>query len=58
MATIDLPAVDSNVTIVVTAMNEFGSGPGSAFAEDKISELHIYLIEHAYFKISVTYVCR
>ena len=37
MATIDLPAVDSDVNIFVTAMNVFGSGPASNIALNEIS---------------------
>ena len=43
MATIDLPAVDSDVNVTVTAMNVFGSGPDSSVSMDEISELHIYI---------------
>ena len=39
MATIDLPAVDSDVNVIVTAMNVFGSGPSSNNVLDEISEL-------------------
>ena len=49
MATIDLPAVDSDVNVVVTAMNVFGSGPASNIAADKICELYVRLgYVHAY----------
>ena len=41
MATIDLPAVDSDVSVTVTAMNVFGSGSISNVSMDKISELYI-----------------
>ena len=43
MATINLPAVDSDVNVIVTAMNVFGSGPVSNIAVDIISELHMKL---------------
>ena len=43
MATIDLPAVDSDVNGFVTAMNVFGSGPGSNIVLNEISEL-IYAV--------------
>ena len=39
MATINLPAVDSDVNVAVTAENVFGSGPFSNIVMDKISEL-------------------
>ena len=39
MATIDLPAVDGDVNVIVTVMNVFGSGPASNVAMDEISEL-------------------
>ena len=42
MATIDLPAVDSDVNVVVTALNAFGSGPNSNIVMDEISELLSY----------------
>ena len=52
MATIDLPAVDSDVYVSVTAENVFGSGPFSDNAMDKISELAINVLcmyyEHTY----------
>ena len=47
MATIYLPAVDSDVNVIVTAINVFGSGPASNISMDEISELHIYAsIQH------------
>ena len=39
MATINLPAVDSDVNVFVTAMNAFGSGPASNIVLNEISEL-------------------
>ena len=41
-ATINLPAVDSDVNVFVTAMNVFGAGGNSDISTDKISELHSY----------------
>ena len=41
-ATIDLPAVDSDVNVFVTAINVFGTGGNSDISTDKISELHSY----------------
>ena len=38
-ATIDLPAVDSDVNVFVTAMNVFGTGGDSDILMDEISEL-------------------
>ena len=43
MTTIDLPAVDSDVNVFVTAMNVFGSGPASNIVLNEISELAIYI---------------
>ena len=42
MATIDLPAVDSDVNFFVTATNVFGTGDGDDVV-DKISELSMYV---------------
>ena len=39
-ATIDLPAVDSDVNVFVTAMNVFGTGGDSDILMGEISELH------------------
>ena len=39
-ATIDLPAVDSDVNVFVTVMNVFGTGGDSDILMDEISELH------------------
>ena len=39
MATIDLPAVDSDVNVFVTVMNLFGTGENSEIVMDDISEL-------------------
>ena len=41
-ATIDLPAVDSDVNVFVTAMNVFGTGGDSDISIHEISELHSY----------------
>ena len=72
MTTIDLPAVDSDVNVFVTAMNVFGSGPSSNIVLDEISELHTaciylcmyvrtYILEvcmyvHTYLKYVCTYI--
>ena len=45
-ATIDLPAVDSDVNVYVTATNVFGTGGDSALLMDEISELPIIYIIH------------
>ena len=42
-ATIDLPAVDSDVNVYVTAMNVFGTGGDSGILMDEISESHTYI---------------
>ena len=42
-ATIDLPAVDSDVNVFVTAMNVFGTGNNTVLMDD-ISELHDYIV--------------
>ena len=49
MATIDLPAVDSDVNVAVTPMNVFGSGPVSDIAMDEISEscMHYTCLYHS-----------
>ena len=39
-ATIDLPAVDSDINVFVTATNVFGTGNNSDVLMDDISELH------------------
>ena len=39
-ATIDLPAVDSDVNVFVTAMNVFGTGDSRNVSVDEISESH------------------
>ena len=59
MATIDdLPALDSDVNVVVTAINVFGSGPASNVAVDEICELgylHTYI--RTYYKnVNIVYV--
>ena len=41
-ATIDLPAVDSDINFFVNAINVFGTGDGDD-AVDKISELSMYV---------------
>ena len=48
MAALDLPAVDSDVNVIVTTMNVFGSGPASNISVDEISELHIRTCIHTY----------
>ena len=48
MATINLPAVDSDVSIFINAVNLFGPGPGSSLARDKISKLHVL---HVYIRM-------
>ena len=59
-ATIDLPAVDSDVNVAVTAVNVFGSGPSSNIAMDKISELAINVLcmyyEHTYCTYVYAYI--
>ena len=40
---IDLPAVDSDVNVFVTAMNVFGTGNNNTVLMDKISELHTFI---------------
>ena len=45
-ATIDLPAVDSDVNVYVTATNVLGTGGDSALLMDEISELPIIYIIH------------
>ena len=55
MATIDLPAVDSDVNFFVTAMNVFGTGGNSEILMDDISELTTYV--HMYVVNLSTYVC-
>ena len=44
MATIDLPAVDSDVNVAVTALNAFGSGSNSNIAMGEISESAINVL--------------
>ena len=41
-ATIDLPAVDSDVNVFVTAMNVFGTGDNSTNLMDDINELSTF----------------
>ena len=42
-ATIDLPAVDSDINVFVTATNVFGTGGNGEVSIDYISELHNYV---------------
>ena len=42
-ATIDLPAVDSDINVFVTAMNVFGTGGNGEVSMDDISELRNYI---------------
>ena len=42
MTTFDLPAVDSDVNVFVTAMNVFGTGEDSDILVNEISELTMY----------------
>ena len=51
MATIDLPAVDSDVNGFVIAMNVFGSGPGSNIVLNEISELIYTVFVYTYVRI-------
>ena len=53
-ATIDLPAVASDVCVLVTAMSVFGKGPVSNVATDKISELYVHL--HIYIIYIYIYI--
>ena len=53
MATIYLPAVDSDVNVFVTAANVFGTGGNSEILMDDISELTTYIYASTY----CTYVC-
>ena len=55
MVTIDLPAVDSDVSVTVTTMNVFGSGPTSNVAMDEISKL-MYACVHTCI-YTCMYVC-
>ena len=55
-ATIDLPAVDSDVNVFVTATNLFGTGGVSALLMDEISELPIMYIIHVLYMITKTHV--
>ena len=43
MATINFPAVDSDVNVFVTALNVFGSGPDSNILMDKICKWHVFI---------------
>ena len=47
-ATIDLPAVNSDVNVFVTAMNVFGTGGSSEIVIDEISELTTYIRIHRF----------
>ena len=42
-ATIDLPAVDTDINVYVTATNVFGTGGYSVVLMDEISELPTYI---------------
>ena len=56
-ATIDLPAVDSDVNVFVTAMNVFGTGGSSEILMDEISELTTYIHIHSFYNWYIrTYV--
>ena len=61
MATIDLPAVDSDVNVFVTVMNVFGTGGNSKILIDEISELShtyicMYMQVHNYVANLSTYI--
>ena len=47
-AKVDLPAVDSDVNVFVTAMNVFGTGGNSEVLRYDISELTTYIYAHTY----------
>ena len=53
MATITLPAMDSDVSVIVTAMNVFGSGSASNVILADISELYMYIYAYVYIRICV-----
>ena len=53
MATIALPAMDSDVSVFVTAMNAFGLGPASNVAMADIGELHTYVYTYIYIYIYI-----
>ena len=55
MTIIDLPAVDSDVNVFVTAMNVFGSGPASNVVHNEISELYILCTGFVYTYMYGTY---
>ena len=51
MSTIDLPALDSDVKVSVTARNHLASGPSSNIAVGEISKVYYYIFcvyIHAY----------
>ena len=56
MATINLPAVDSDVNVLVNAMNVFGSGPDSN-ESDIISKLYTYVLHTHYLRSIAYYMC-
>ena len=56
MVTIDLPAVDSDVNVFVTAMNVFGTEGNSEIVMDDISELTTYIYASTYVVNLSTYV--
>ena len=55
MAALDLPAVNSDVNVIVTTMNAFGSGPASNISVDEISELHIRMYMYTYIRM---FMCK
>ena len=57
MATIDLPAVDSDVNVFVTAMNVFGSGPASNIVLNEISQLIYTVFVYTYIHNIYDEIC-
>ena len=57
MATIDLPAVDSDVNVFVTAMNAFGSGPASNIVLNEISQLIYTVFVYTYIHYIYDEIC-
>ena len=64
-AAIDLPAVDSDVNVFVTAMNVFGTGGNGEVSVDYISELTTYVhictyicCQFGYILVCSFYNCR
>ena len=55
-ATIDLPAVDSDINVFVTTTNVFGTGGNGEVSMDDISELRNYLYAHTY-DAKFGYIC-